>query len=313
MRHPVTLTALLLLPAVALGGFEVSSFKRTSRSSESSPYGAQAAIDGDPTTAWIVDPEGKNEGQWIQIDTPIGKIDKLSVIVGWSKDEAAWDDYARLKSATLEILNLDGPTPEVVFSQPLSFEDKREPQIVELPDVEVGGEFNGGRVRLVVKEVYPGVDYAYLALGEVLVHLVEFDAVTVNVRTEPPSSADGHGTDQMTDGNAKTFWAAGGEGPTSFDLHGGRYSVSSLGIVQGPTSHGRPKTIEVTQSNVTRTYTLADQPGKAQYVALPAIVGYTGSGDGPVTVRIVDVYPGSSTKAPAIADVKFRATVLEMF
>ena len=33
----------------------------------------------------MVDPEQKNEGQWIQLDTPSGEVDKLAIVIGWDQ------------------------------------------------------------------------------------------------------------------------------------------------------------------------------------------------------------------------------------
>ena len=81
----------------------------------------------------------------------------------------------------------------------------------------------------------------------------------------------------------------------------------------GPKSAARPKAIKITQSNVTREYEMADTPGKMQYFDLPALVGYTGSGFGPVTVEIVSVYGAGDGVGVGIAEAKFRATMLEAF
>lgn len=313
MRLPTAWIALALVPAVAHAGFQVSSYKKVSRNAESSPYGAQAAIDGDPTTAWIIDSEKSNKGEWIEIDVPVGKVDKVSAFIGWGKDDMAWADYSRVKSVKVEVFDLAGGGSKVAWSGIHTFEDKRETQIIEVPDVAVGDEYMGGRVRLTIDEVYDGVDFAHFAMAEVLVHMAEFDAATVKLSGEGPASADGHGGDLLIDGSAKTFWAAPAGGEASVVVSGGRYSVSSIGITAGPSSHGRPKVVEVIQSDVTRRYELADKPGAVQWFSLPALVGYTGSGDGPVTVKVVEVYPGSTTPAAAIAEIAFKATYLEAF
>ena len=308
-RLTLIATTALLLPTLAFAGFKASSHKKFDRSGAS--FDADAALDGDVTTSWMIDPEEENAGQWIEVDVPVGKVDKLSLVVGWNKTEQTWGDYARLKKARIQIYNLDSGEPVLVHETSADFEDKKERQFIDLPDTQVGGEMQGGRVRLTVSEVYEGKDYANIALGELLVHLVEFDATTVGVAAPPSSEAEGHDAALMTDSSKSTFWASEGDGVGStFSLEGGRYSISSIGIMPGPKSYARPKVIEITQSKVTRKVEVPDSSGPHWY-ELPALVGYTGSAIGPVDVKILEVYPGSSSKAVAVAEVKFKATGLD--
>lgn len=314
--HLFALSA-LILPMVASAGFAVSSFKKTSRTSENSAYGASAALDGDLRTAWVVDPENENGGQWIEVDVPAAKVDKVSLIVGWAKDEDSWKNHARLKEARLEVLNVEPGGPgepaklTVVYEKDLVLQDIQDRQIIDLPDVVTNGE-NGGRVRLTVKSVYDGVDFSALALGELLVHLVEFDAATVLLAEPPSSEAELHDGALINDDDAKTWWAAAGPGEATFGVSGGRYSASSIGILPGPATQGRPKTIEITQTGTTRKFEMTDKIAM-QWFELPATVGYTGSGVGEISVKILDVYPGTASSAPSVAEVKLKATVIDAF
>jgi hypothetical protein len=311
LRSSLLITAVaLLLPVSALAGFTVSSFKKTSRSSESSDYGAQAALDGNVKTAWVIDPENENPGQWIEVDVPAGKVDKISILVGWLRDADSWVDHARLKEARIEVF--DAETSKLVHEQEVELKDIQERQIIDLPDPKVGGEYSGGKVRLTVKSVYEGRDFAHLALGELLMHMVEFDAAGLKLVGTPSSEDDAHDGSNLTDEDTKTFWAATKAGPAEFTLEAGKYSVSSIGISPGPATHGRPKVVEIVQSDVVQKRELPDKPGP-HWFELPALVGYTGSGVGPVTVRVLEVYPGSTSSAPAIAEIKMKATVLEAF
>lgn len=313
--RPAILLVGVLVPALAFGGFNASSYKKPSSRSTASPYDAAAALDGDPTTAWVIDPEQTNAGQWIELDVPRGKIDKISVVVGWSKDPESWDDYARLKAARIEIYNLDTDDgqPKMVAEKDVAFEDKRDAQTIDLPDVAVGGEYNGGRVRLVVQEVYPGKDYEHLALGEVFARLIEFDATTRKV-LEASSTAEGSNSENLADDSVKTLWSpAATDTKPTFTIDGGKFSVSSIGLLAGPKTGARPKKVEVSQGGNTRTYDVADLP-TMQFFDVPAVMGYNGSGVGSVTVSVLETYPGTVATAPlAIADVKFRATLLEAF
>jgi hypothetical protein len=316
MRNSLFSVVGLLVPTLAFAGFSVSSYKVESRSSGDSRYNAAAALDGDPKTAWMVNPEQANEGQWIELEVPKGKIDKIHVVVGWAESDETWIDHARVAEARIEIYDA-AQERKMVHEVVSTFEDKRGIQVVDFPDVEVGDEYVGGYVRLNVTKVHEGKDYAHLALGEFLVYMGEFDAQIIKFSSTPTSETDSHDGSMMIDGNSRTYWQSDGpppEGETvSFEVDGGRYSVSSLGLMPGPKSAARPKAIKVTQSNVTREYEMADTPGKMQYFDLPALVGYTGSGFGPVTVEIVSVYGAGEGVGVAIAEAKFRATMLEAF
>lgn len=312
MSRSLLATTLLLVPALAMAGFNASSSKVTSRSSGSTPYGPSAALDSNPATAWQVDPEQANEGSWIELDVPKGKVDKVSVMVGWAKDDDSWVDHARLKAGRIEVYTLSGAEPTIVHEQKFTVEDAQGMQSIDLPDPEVGDELSGGRVRLVITEVYTGKDYANLALGELLVHLGEFDVQTVTVEGAS-SEVDGHDAAMAVDGSTRSYWmAADDDEAPSFTIDAGRYSVSSVGIVAGSSSYGRPKKVELIQGSASKTVELKNT-SSTQWFELPALVGYTGSGFGSITIKVLETYPGSKSKAPAIAEAKFKATQLSAF
>jgi len=56
MKRSSLLLAGLLVPTLAFAGFSVSSYKVQSRSTGNREFNAAAALDGDPTTAWMIDP-----------------------------------------------------------------------------------------------------------------------------------------------------------------------------------------------------------------------------------------------------------------
>lgn len=312
MTRSLVVSTLLLAPMVAVAGFQASSSKVTSRSSGSTPYGPSAALDSNPATAWQVDPEQPNEGAWIELDVPKGKVDKVSVLVGWAKDDDSWGDHARLKAGRIEVYTLSGAEPTIVAEQKFTVEDRKDMQVIDLPDPAVGDDLSGGRVRLVVTEVYAGKDYANLALGELLVHLAEFDVQTVQIEGAT-SEIDGHDAAMAVDGSSKTWWQAAddAEGP-SFTIDAGRYSVSSVGLTPGPSTYGRPKKVELTQGNASRIVELANS-SSTQWFELPALVGYTGSGYGSVTIKVLETYPGSKGAAAVLTEAKFKATQLSAF
>ncbi len=312
MTRSLSLFALLALPAVALAGFNASSSKMPSRSSGSSPWGPSAALDSNPATAWQIDPEKDNAGSWIELDVPKGKVDKVSVIVGWTESDTSWADHARLKAGRIEVYTLAGAEPKLVHEEKVTFEDKVGWQQVDLPDPEVGDELSGGRVRLVVTEVYDGKDYANLALGEILVHLGEFDVQTVKMQSAS-SEQDGHDAAMLIDDSTRSYWlsAEDDEAPT-FTIDGGRYSISRVGLRAGSTTYARPKVVEITQGSASRTFEVANS-SSTQWFELPALVGYTGSGYGDITVKVVERYPGSKSQAVSLVEVDFKATQLSAF
>ena len=294
----------------ALAGYEVSSFKREDRLGKNY-WNAASALDNDMETAWRIHGEAKNEGSWIFIDTPTADIDKLGMVVGWAKDEETFRDHARVKEARVEIFNQGSGSPELVAETTVTFEDRMGWQIVELPDTKVGGEILGGRVRITVTDVYPGVDFPNIAVSEVRVHLKEFPAETLAFKDVPDSEQDGHTGDLMIDGSTRSFWAAT-EGTATFSVRASGYGLSSLGIQAGPASHGRPKTVKLIANQAEVTHTLEDRPGQMQWLLLPCLVGYTGGSWGTVEVQIIDSYPGDNPGV-GIAEIKMMAGSIEEF
>ena len=304
------LLAMLTMPDVADAGFDVSTYKKESRAGGSKNNGGEA-LDGNNLTCWMVDPETPNEGQWLELDVPIGKVDKLSMMAGWAVDLDTYMDYARVKKVKVEVFEvlLDGS--KLVAEHVATLEDKMERQFIDLPDPAVKGDIFGGKVRITVQEVFPGKDYPNLAISQLLVHMVEFDVTVVKVNTAS-SEAEGHASMNLNDGDSKTFWASKTQGDgQSFEVEAPSYGVSSVALISGPKSHARPKNIEVKIGEMTRNYTMTDSATE-QWFEVPALIGYTGSAWGPVTVTVVDTYPGASAQV-GVAEVKIRATNLEDF
>jgi hypothetical protein len=230
-------------------------------------------------------------------------------VVGWDKDEESFFDYARVKTVRVQTFGSAEDEDAQVGDQTLTFEDKRGWQVMDLVDAAVGGELSGGRLRVTVTEVYPGRDYPSLAVSEVQVQLSETDVQpqATKMKTPPESEASGHDAAQMVDGDGKTFWASLGAGTQSFEVHAEGFGVSSIGFLTGPTTFARPKTLEYTANDIATRVVLEDQ-AQVQWFPLPAVVGYTGSAWGSVTVTVIDTYPGQSDSGTAISDVYLRAT-----
>jgi hypothetical protein len=313
LRH---LSALLVLCVAmpASAGFEASSFKRESKLGKNH-WNAGAALDAKLDTCWQVDPEQENVGQWIQLDVPLGTVDKLGAVIGWDRDENTFFDHARVKKAKIEVTAKKISGEVVAMGEgEASFEDKRGWQVVDVPDVKVEGEYLSATVKITVLEVYEGKDYPNLAVSEFRVHLKEFEADSLAFgATMPSSEAEGHLGFDMMDGDKRTFWSA--TAPTgTFSLVAPGYGLASVGIMPGPASHARPKTVKLVNQAQEVVHTLQDKPGEMQWLLLPTMVGYTGGSWGEITVEVVDSYPGSDASAGvAISEVKVNGASVEEF
>jgi hypothetical protein len=310
----IFLTAhILLWGRPALAGYEASSFKKEDRLGKNY-WNAASALDSKPETCWMPDPEQNNNGQWLQLDVPGGEIDKLGMIVGWGKSEETFGDYARIKSAKVELFDSATGTPVLVNTATVTFEDKAGWQVVELPDTKVGGEVLGGKVKITVTETYPGKDFPTMGVSEIRVHLKEFPAASKTF-SQPPSSEAGaaNAAAMAMDNNPKTFWAATGPAAT-FGLKASGYGLASITLQSGPKTHARPKTVKLTANGTSVTEILPDKPGTPQNLLLPCLVGYTGGAWGEVMVEIVDSYPGDQpTNGVALAEIKVNAGSIEEF
>jgi hypothetical protein len=301
----------VLAPAVALGGYEVSSYKKDDKLGKNF-WNAASALDSNPATAWQIDPEAQNAGEWLMLDVPAGEVDKIAMVIGWGKNEDTFTDYARAKTVKVGLYNAGAGEPMFLGEHTVTFEDKNGWQVIDLPDTKVGTETAGGRVKVTIVDTYVGKDFPNLAISEVRVHMKEFPAMSLRLAGGPDSEADGHGGDLLVDDNPKTFWAADTDA-AAFSVSAPGYGLASLGITQGPKTHARPKTIELMANQTSVTHVLEDKPGTPQWVLLPCLVGYTGGAWGSVDVKIVDSYPGEGMNGTAIAELKMTAGSIEEF
>lgn len=301
----------LLTPALAWAGYGVSSFKKENQLG-ANYWNAASALDSKPETAWMVDPEANNEGQWIELDVPSGvEVDKLGMIIGFAKSDDTFTDYARIKKAKVEIFNVSGGNPTLVNTAEVSFEDKSGWQIVELPDTKIDGI--NGKVKVTVLETYAGKDYPGMAVSEVRVHLKEFEAASFTVSRPFDSEVPDHGGENSFDGDAKSYWQGTGQ-TANFAFKAPGYGLASLGIQSGPKTAARPKTLEISANQTTTKVVLEDKPGVMQWALLPCLVGYTGGAWGTIEVKILDTYPGDDPMAGvAIAELKAMAGSIEEF
>lgn len=300
----------MLVPMTAFGGFRASTVKKDAKRGNSF-YGAPSALDSNPKTAWIVDPEAENAGQWIEIDLPKGEVDKVAVMIGWDSSEKTFKDHSRIKTARVDIYTQADAddTGTHIAEHPLSFEDKQGWQVIDIPDTAMGSDYFGGKLRLTITEVYEGLDFPYLAVSEVLVHLKEIDANT-SFREEPASVDGAHLPIAMLDGDKRTFWASEGAEPAQFRVEADGFGLSRIGLQPGPSSYARPKTLEVSTGDAVFSV-MVENNGDMQWFALPSLIGYTGSTWGAVEVKVIDTYPGSKASGVAITEVQLKATNFE--
>ncbi len=301
------LTALVLLSVTnAYAGAKVSAFKAESKLGANYFNGA-SAIDGKAETAWMVPGESPNRGEWIEVDIPKGDVDKIGIMPGWNKSEESFTDYPRAKTIRVDVYDLDDDqNVKQVGTATLQIADKREWQILDMPDIKVGAEgLFGGRVRISVVDIYDGEDFPNLGISELVVYLKEYDSVGKVTGGAP--NVEGHAVELSTDGNAKTFWA--GPAGSSFDIDGAGFGLGSIGFVGAGKDYGRPKTVAVTANSVTLTTVLVDKPD-VQWAAVPGGNGYTGGGFGGVSVKIVDSYPGKNAEV-GLSEIKLHATCHE--
>jgi hypothetical protein len=306
----ITVLVGLALPLLAHAGYAVSNHRKTTSTGGGTTWTVTAALDNNPATAWMVDPEAGNVGQWIEVDTPIAEIDRLLVVPGFDETEERFFDYARIKAAKVEIFENGVGDSKKIAETTVTFKDERGWQTVDLPDTKITGEVLGGKVRLTVTEVYPGKDYPSLAVSEFMVGLKEFPATNTKIKTPPAQSDDGHGPELLLDGKGTTFWSTAGD--AVFGVEAPRFGLSSLVITNGPKTHARPKKIEVGIGEQVQSFDLADS-ADAQRFQLPTLVGYTGSVWGELRIAVKETYPGSSSQSTAIGELKLMATSLDDF
>jgi hypothetical protein len=308
MRRSALAATLIMLPAVALAGFRVSTFKKETKLGADT-WNAAAALDGKPETCWMVDPESENTGEWFEVDVPKSTVDKLGLVIGWNKDEKTFKDYGRVKSVRVSIYAVEGDTKPAA-EQNITFEDKPGMQYVDLNNVAVGNEVSGGRVRFTITEIYPGDNFPTLGVSEAAVVLAETEVpgTALKVRSSP-DAANGKDISAAQDGNVKTFFETAAT-PAAFDVRADGFGLSSIGFVAGPATGARPKTVKITVNDAQVTTVLADKPD-AQWAGVPAVVGYTGSAWGTIHVEVLDTYPGKTSQTLGIAELKARYTNYE--
>ena len=307
MKKSLLLAAVFLLPSIALAGATVSTFKKESRKGEKF-YAGNAAIDGKLETAWIVPGESPNRGEWIQLDVPKGTIDKIAIYPGLGSSDEDWSDHPRVKKMKVEVICCqDDDFANVQGAAHFDIEDKQEMQVIDIDDLEVGNEFFGGKAKISVVDIYEGVDFPNVGVAEILVMMKEFDVVPMV--TDSSEENPDHINMDMTDDNAKTFFATAGKG-AHFTFNAEGAGLSSVIITPGPKGYDRIKKVKVTadgNENFAKIVDVAEDHKGDIVLPVPAVYGYTGTvcWDG-VKVEVLEVYPGNGEIA--IAEIKAKAT-----
>jgi hypothetical protein len=270
-------------------------------------WAAPSAIDDNPETAWMVPGESANVGEWIEIELPAGELDKIGMMPGWAKTDETWSDYPRVKKVKIVVYELDDERGEKqVGTAEAEFQDKKEWQVVDLPNIKIGAGMFGGKARITIEDFYKGDDFPNCAVSGILVYMKEMPA-TATIDSVSGESA-GHLKDALKDGNPKTFWAADATGAQiKFEAAG--YGLSRIGLVPGPAGYAKPKKIQLDMSGRTKIYDLPNTPG-TQWLDVPATTGYTGSAWGQVTLDFLEVWPGTKPEL-AIGDLDVEATSYE--
>jgi hypothetical protein len=312
MTRHLCLISIVLLPSIVWAGATVSDERRVTRNRGSVSWSGQSAIDNDPATAWMVPGESQNTGEHITIQVPKGNVNGVSLWAGFGQDETTYADYARLRNIRIDALCCEGDENMTTLSSTtVELADENRLQFVDLEDFAIGNEFGfGGLVRITVESVYEGMDYTNFAVSEVRVVMAEFDLPAFSIPEATGDDID-HLSDQLNDGNARTYWASPVDG-ASIGVRAGGYGLSSIGIQSGPTSHARPKRVRITANNRMVEHDLENN-ADVQYVEAPSITGYNGSAWGTVSIEILEVYPGSSAAEVAIAEISLRATNFDGF
>jgi hypothetical protein len=302
----------LLFSTVAMAGYGASSEKKDSRFGEGA-FAITKAIDNDPATSWQADPEKDNIGQWLTIDVPTSSVDKVALVNGWGKSDETYKDYPRVKAATIEVFSKTlGGDPVKVGEEKITLKDDKAWQVVDLKDLKIDGEL-GGTVKLTIDEVYPGVDYPNVAVGELRVHLTEFAAETAALVEDPEAADDDHVAPNLLDGNPRTYFAAKGDTVTMQAKATG-YGLSSVGLQAGPATHARPKTVVLKANDAEVKHVIPEDAKGMQWLLLPAIIGYTGSAWGDVTIEVMDTWPGTKPDMGlALAELKLNASTIDDF
>lgn len=280
--------ALLALAGPAFAGATQSSFKKETQKG-AKYWSGMATHDMKPETAWMVSGESENINEWLMFDVPKVDVAAIGMNVGWAKSEDTFKDYARVKKIRIEAFEYDDSMELVPAGKPveIEFADEMGLQVVKLPEALKGANGSNGRVKLIVKEIYEGVDFPNIAVSEALVFLTEFN-VPYDVKAIAHED-DKNTREALIDLNPKTVWVGPAEG-ASFTLSSPSAAIASVTLQHAGANYARPKKVELTAQGRSRTVELPDGPPQSMWV--PTVFGFTGGSWGDVDIKILEVYPG---------------------
>lgn len=294
----IALLALLIVEP-AFAGAKTSKFQPEAKKG-TNYWNGGSAIDGKPETAWSLPGDTENKGEWIELDIPKGTVEKIAIVAGWDKDEESFKDYPRVKKLRVEVYSIDNSQEAVlVTSESLDVADVRGLQVLSLSKKAVVGfdSFFGGKVKLVVEDIYEGDDYPNLRVSELAVYMEETEAT-------PGVTLEGGDLAAALDNAPKTVWVGAPGALITVDPKG--WGVSSIGF-QGDKGKGRVKTVTVqVGERAVQTFTLADK-ADLQWITVSAFNGYVGSTIDNLKVTLVDSY-GADV---GLQELKFKATAYE--
>lgn len=280
--------ALLTLAGPAFAGATQSNFKKETRKG-AKYWSGMATHDMKAETAWMVPGESENIDEWLMFDVPKVDIAAIGMDVGWSKSEDTFKDYARVKKIRIEAFEYDDSMELVPAGKPveIEFADEMGLQVVKLPEAVKGANGSNGKVKLIVKEIYEGIDFPNIAVSEALIFLTEFN-VPYDVK-EISHEDDENTREALIDLNPKTVWVGPAEG-ASFKLSSPSAALASVTLQHAGPNYARPKKVELTAQGRSRVVELPDGPPQSMWV--PTVFGYTGGSWGDVEIKVLEVYPG---------------------
>jgi hypothetical protein len=293
---------LLIAPVVAWGGTKVSSFQKETKKG-ANYWSGGAAIDGKLETAWMLPGESANRGEWIEVDLPRGTVDKFVIVAGYAKDEETFKDYSRVKQLRIDFFSMnDDQGYDQVSTVTVEIKDEIGLQLVDVPDIKVGGDLFGGKAKISIVDIYAGVDYP---ISEISFILSEFEIAPTVISVSGEGS--GHPKDHALDEDVKTFWSIP-EAEAGFSLNGNSYGISSVGFQCNSKDYARAKTVEITLNGLMQRTVLEDKPGTVQWAKTAPFNGYTGGATGDVEVKIIDSYPGAKSQEICLTTLKLQST-----
>jgi len=120
-------------------------------------FAPRKVIDGDWTTCWAEAAQGPGTGEWIRVLWLTKEIPTyVSVLPGWAKSKARWENNPRIKTAEIVLSN--------GYRQVAHFDDKMQMQMVALNNTQPA-EW----LQIVIQEVYPGKRFEDASISEIKV------------------------------------------------------------------------------------------------------------------------------------------------